>query len=121
MAIIEMLTKENVTSFFVSAADMAGPDDPHKHHGLLSMAELLIRHTHEEFLREDYGRFVWDGIPEDALSHIFDPFYSTKEEGTGLGLAVTHRIVQDHEGYIEVCRSLYHEANRPFDMEEELP
>ena len=42
------------------------------------------------------------GIPNDALSHIFEPFYTTKEvgKGTGLGLAIAYGIVQDHGGTI---------------------
>src|SRR6266487_1219754 len=42
------------------------------------------------------------GIPEATLSHIFEPFYTTKEvgQGTGLGLAIAYGIVQDHGGQI---------------------
>ena len=42
------------------------------------------------------------GIPETTLSHIFEPFYTTKEvgQGTGLGLAIAYGIVQDHGGQI---------------------
>ncbi len=40
------------------------------------------------------------GIPQAAP--IYDAFFSTKEGGTGLGLAVTHRIVTDHKGTIDV-------------------
>jgi signal transduction histidine kinase len=40
------------------------------------------------------------GIPAEALSRIFDPFYSTKERGTGLGLAFTQQVVQEHGGTI---------------------
>jgi PAS domain S-box-containing protein len=42
------------------------------------------------------------GIPEDTLSRIFEPFYTTKEvgQGTGLGLAITYGIVQEHGGQI---------------------
>ncbi|MEM7247090.1 MAG: GAF domain-containing protein [Acidobacteriota bacterium] len=54
--------------------------------------------THLEIVIADEG----PGLSAEAAANVFDPFYSTKEEGTGLGLAVTHRIVQDHEGYIEV-------------------
>ncbi|MBC7266189.1 MAG: PAS domain-containing protein [Coriobacteriia bacterium] len=43
------------------------------------------------------------GIPESELPKIFDPFYSTKNDGTGLGLTMVHRIVDDHDGYIEVA------------------
>lgn len=63
MAIIEMLTKEDVTSFFVSAADtVADHDNPVEHHGLLSMAELLIRHRHKQFDRTEYGNFVYAAL-----------------------------------------------------------
>lgn len=42
------------------------------------------------------------GISPADLSRIFDPFFSTKESGTGLGLSVVQRIVEDHEGSIHV-------------------
>jgi two-component system, NtrC family, sensor histidine kinase HydH len=42
------------------------------------------------------------GIPEDKLKEIFNPFFTTKDKGTGLGLAVIQRIVQDHQGDIRV-------------------
>ena len=42
------------------------------------------------------------GIPEEKLKNVFDPFFTTKEGGTGLGLAVTHRIIKEHSGEIEV-------------------
>lgn len=42
------------------------------------------------------------GISNDSLTHIFEPFYSTKEKGTGMGLAYVHRVIEDHGGFIEV-------------------
>jgi signal transduction histidine kinase len=42
------------------------------------------------------------GIPEESLQHIFDPFFTSKEEGSGLGLAVSHQIVQEHGGFVTV-------------------
>jgi len=42
------------------------------------------------------------GIPADKLDKIFDPFYSLKEEGTGLGLFTAYRIVQEHGGTMDV-------------------
>lgn len=42
------------------------------------------------------------GIPPDRLAHIFDPFYTAKEKGLGLGMAIAHRIIEDHGGTIDV-------------------
>ena len=42
------------------------------------------------------------GIPKDKLEKIFEPFYTTKDSGTGLGLPITHRIIEEHKGSIEV-------------------
>jgi len=49
------------------------------------------------------------GIVPDALSHIFEPFFTTKSEGLGLGLYITHNIVEAHGGRIEV-QSLFGEG-----------
>jgi len=46
---------------------------------------------------EDTGQ----GVSEDAKEHIFDPFFTTRNTGTGLGLAVTKRIVEENDGSIE--------------------
>ena len=43
-----------------------------------------------------------NGIPADNLSKIFEPYFSTKETGTGLGLAIVQKIVDIHEGTIDV-------------------
>ena len=49
----------------------------------------------------DTGR----GIPPEHLPNIFRPFYTTKGEGTGLGLSLARRIVEEHHGRIEVTSS----------------
>src|SRR5204862_4037676 len=41
------------------------------------------------------------GIPEDIRPHLFDPFVTTKVNGTGLGLALVAKIIGDHGGVIE--------------------
>ena len=42
------------------------------------------------------------GIPAENLDHIFDPFFTSKDEGSGLGLSISHQIVQEHGGYVTV-------------------
>ena len=43
-----------------------------------------------------------DGIEKPFLDSIFNPFFTTKYKGTGLGLATSHRIMEEHEGTITV-------------------
>ena len=41
------------------------------------------------------------GIPQDARSRVFQLYFTTKKKGTGIGLAMTYRAVQLHNGTIE--------------------
>ena len=43
-----------------------------------------------------------EGMSPEVLDKIFHPFFTTKKKGTGLGLAVTHKIVTDHHGTVDV-------------------
>jgi signal transduction histidine kinase len=59
--------------------------------------------------RADEPKGVWvhvedtgEGIPPDALEHIFEPFYTRKEHGTGLGLSIAKQIIEEHGGEIRV-------------------
>jgi len=47
---------------------------------------------------EDFGI----GIPDDIIPRIFDPYFTTKNEGSGLGLATSYSIVKKHDGHITV-------------------
>jgi len=42
------------------------------------------------------------GIPESVIARIFDPYFTTKQKGSGLGLTIVHSIVKGHDGHIGV-------------------
>lgn len=46
------------------------------------------------------------GIPSEVIPRIFDAYYTTKEEGSGLGLMIVHQIIKEHGGRIEVKSKL---------------
>ncbi|MFN3499933.1 MAG: ATP-binding protein, partial [Pannonibacter indicus] len=50
-----------------------------------------------EFCVKDNG----PGVPEDLMPHIFEPFITTKTNGSGLGLALVAKMISDHGGFIE--------------------
>lgn len=80
--------------------------------GILSVACINLdfkRKANEYGLPLDSGKYVkikfrdqGCGIPPDNLQKVFDPFFSTKETGSGLGLATTYSIIKRHQGHIEV-------------------
>ncbi|MGB3368545.1 MAG: ATP-binding protein, partial [Acidaminobacteraceae bacterium] len=43
-----------------------------------------------------------DGIEAEIIDKIFTPFYTTREKGSGLGLSVSTRIIENHKGIIEI-------------------
>jgi len=69
--------------------------------GSISLATCLTEDGSVDVEVRDSGA----GIPSEELPRIFDPFYSTKEKGTGLGLAFTQQVVQEHGGIIR-CESV---------------
>ena len=51
---------------------------------------------------------VFDSGPGVNLAmkdQVFDPFYSTKNKGTGIGLSISSRIIMDHGGYMDISES----------------
>jgi signal transduction histidine kinase len=43
------------------------------------------------------------GIPPELVQQIFNPFFTTKKTGVGLGLSIVSKIIDDHCGWIRVC------------------
>lgn len=59
---------------------------------------LLNGRTYVKIAFQDHGL----GIPEENLNKVFDPYFTTKPGGSGLGLATTFSIIKKHEGFIEI-------------------
>jgi two-component system, NtrC family, sensor kinase len=72
-----------------------------KDHGRISITSRDIQKNGSEYVQVEIAD-TGKGIPKRIMEQIFDPFFTTKEKGAGLGLAITHQIVQDHHGTIEV-------------------
>ena len=67
----------------------------------ISTSECKFDHVPTPFLRirvSDEGC----GIPKDKINRIFERYYTTKEGGTGLGLALVKRIMQSHNGFVDI-------------------
>ncbi len=71
-------------------------------------AENLVLEEKNEMLLNP-GRYIHisikdkgTGIEEKHLSKIFDPYFTTKKEGSGLGLAAAYSIIKKHNGHISV-------------------
>jgi len=71
---------------------------------LSAVPETIEGRLHWRVTLEDNGC----GIPAEALARIFDPFYTTFGGGTGLGLAVSHRILMAHHGLLNIESKVNH-------------
>ena len=72
-----------------------------KDHGQLKVS-IVRNQKRWKVLIKDNG----DGMKEETLKRLFEPFYTTKSKGTGLGLAVTHKILEAHQALIFVRSEL---------------
>jgi signal transduction histidine kinase len=73
--------------------------------GSIVISTRISARSNAELIKEYVQVGIRDtgvGIPEENLEHIFDPFFTSKDEGSGLGLAVSHQIVQEHGGFLTV-------------------
>ncbi len=79
--------------------------------------EVTVRAANETLLQDNPrqlppGDYIWIsvedrgcGIPQENLARIFDPYFTTKPKGSGLGLASVYSIVKRHDGAIDVSSS----------------
>lgn len=83
--------KQAITNVLLNAIEISKED---------SFVDIGLREKKDscEIQITDYGK----GIPASEITRIFDPFYTTKETGNGLGLLVTYRVIKDHGGSISV-------------------
>lgn len=75
-----------------NAREAAGPD------GTIRIEAAPAGNNRVRIRVEDNG----PGIPDDQIDQLFQPFHTTKPGGTGLGLALVHRVAEGHGGTIEV-------------------
>lgn len=93
-----------VISNIVINANQAMPEG-----GIISIAADNVTLEEEQGMQVKPGRYIrisvkdqGAGIPEKHLSKVFDPYFSTKQTGSGLGLATAYSIVRKHNGHISV-------------------
>jgi PAS domain S-box-containing protein len=77
--------------------------------GIISVTAENIMLGPNDLPHLESGRYVWvsiqdngTGIPPRHIDRIFDPYFTTKHEGSGLGLTTTYSIIKNHGGYITV-------------------
>jgi PAS domain S-box-containing protein len=91
------LVEEVILNLITNAADAMKKTDGEKKIRVASS----VRHDHITVRILDSG----PGVPMQFREAIFDPFYTTKPDSTGIGLSICHRIVTDHGGSISVHTS----------------
>jgi len=64
--------------------------------------ELMVRTAHAGQYAQIQISDTGKGIPADRLAHIFEPYQSSRPNGTGLGLATVKKIIESHNGSISV-------------------
>jgi two-component system sensor histidine kinase PilS (NtrC family) len=92
--------KQVFWNLFINAGNAMPDNNRDKGQGARGkiIVEATIREEDVEVTISDTGM----GIPPENIERIFDPFFTTTDSGTGLGLAVVHRIIENHNGKIAV-------------------
>lgn len=77
---------------------------------LLTLSEDHVRHLPGAYPGTFVCLSVTDtgvGMDEETVRHVFEPFFSTKQKGTGLGLPIANSIIRQYAGWIEVSSALW--------------
>jgi PAS domain S-box-containing protein len=100
VALDEVLMRQAITNLLQNALEAMPNGGELRVKVTLLQREVSIQGTVREILLEigDTGQ----GIPSEKLDKIFLPFFTTKQKGTGMGLALVHKIVLSHNGRIQV-------------------
>jgi PAS domain S-box-containing protein len=107
---------ERVVNNLIINAQQAMPEG-----GTIIVSAKNFVHEPHEALPLAHGRYVklsvqdfGCGIPEEMLDKIFDPYFTTKEKGSGLGLSASYAVIKHHNGLIKVRSRLG--AGTTFDV-----
>ncbi|MDQ2866990.1 MAG: PAS domain S-box protein [Verrucomicrobiota bacterium] len=122
-----------VVANLVVNADQAMPNggtlrvncENYSHHSTSPLIPDLMPGEYVRIAIKDEGM----GIPDQYLKRIFDPYFTTKAKGNGLGLATTYSIIKNHNGLITVesemhvgsTFTIYLPASQPAEVAEEKP
>jgi two-component system sensor histidine kinase FlrB len=81
--------------------------------------QVCLEVTRQSLDNKHYVKFAVSdsgpGIDEQAIQRIFEPFYTTKSQGTGLGLAVVNTVAKSHKGFVD-CRNKGHKRGAIFSI-----
>lgn len=99
------LLKQALLNLLINAVHaMADARDGDAAHG--GANELLVRTTREDGRACIHVTDTGPGMPEDVANRVFEPYFSTKRSGSGLGLPTSRRIVEQHGGTLTVHSEL---------------
>ncbi len=100
--------EQAVANLIINARDAVGADGR-----IVVEVDTIEVRADEPGAPADPGRYArvrvsdsGPGIPDEEITRIFDPLYSTKRGGTGLGLAVVSRVAEQHAGFVQCSSSL---------------
>ena len=90
------LIKQVFLNLLINAIDATGENGK-----IIVRTRTLIKSNQESYLQIEFTD-TGCGIPEEYLESIFNPFFTTKHKGSGLGLSTSNQIIREHQGYIDV-------------------